>query len=306
MEEAQERTELHVLHTSCKDCVFAEYEMTSKASTLGVPVMTKTQVGCHIGRLDKYRAQGAEIVQAYDDEAEFEIVDGRSCPAFRHHLSEWAKKVHPDNRADAVRQEMTIRTDVLVILISAGDVDHMQRTFDSLKKLALKPSSVVVLNNGSGVKMGKLVATLNKVAGGLNWNVVDVVEKRADGSPVDLSRCIDIAVPKMKGHFYTILLPGDQLPEKFTAELDKAVVDEMGRFVILEPNSNGVGLTVSLGFHKAPMINGNKAVPAAALEEGGDEHLLLTTVTEKAKYLAEKMNSPHLVAKAEDVCPSLA
>lgn len=306
--EKQERVELHVLHTSCGPCVFAEYDAT------------QTQYGCALGRLDKYRAQGAEVVEAYDDEKEFFIVNGRSCPAFRDAKSEWAAKVHPENRAAAVRGELTARTDVLIPLLSGRDVERMAASLDSVRALALKPSSVVVLNNQSDVRVGAVVAQLTRVAEGLNWKVVDVAERDADGNRPGLGRCVDLAAGKLGGHFYTVLPAGSTLPPEFTRDLDRAVVDGMARFVVLTPNAAGVGLTVGLGFHKAPMVDGNK--PVVGEEFAGylfetpfrpDEPptpcgkpRLLAGVVEKAEFLARERESPHLVEKAEVVCPALA
>lgn len=310
----QTKVELHVIHTSCKECVFAEYEPDDEFG--------HCQTGCSFGRLAKYREQGADIVEAHDNDAGFYIVNGRNCPAFRSTKSDWAQRVHPENRAAAVRQELTVRTDVVVPLLTGSDVEGLARTVDSLHKLALKPASVTVVNNQGDVKTAKVVAALTRLAGGLNWNLVDVRERDAEGARVDLHRCLDMAARKLKGHFYTVLPAGQRLPASFTSDLSRAVVDDMARFVVLTPAGGGVGLTVSLGFHNAPMVDGNKAVVAETLSEqamfetpfrpdeepnyGPGQRVLLTGVVEKAAFLAEQRKSPHLVARAEDVCPSLA
>ena len=45
------------LTTSCKECVFAEYE-------------EKTQTGCKTGRLDKYREKGGSLLIALEPEGD--------------------------------------------------------------------------------------------------------------------------------------------------------------------------------------------------------------------------------------------
>jgi len=315
----EERVELHVIHTACHQCVFAQYGQSGTT-------MTQGENGCELGRLAKYRDQGAEIVEAYgEDGVEFNIIDGRSCPAYRDRRSEWANRVPPANRAAAVRAEMTIRTDVLVPLhwstdAAPGSKEHLvelelwfgelERTLNGLKALALKPQSVTIVNDQGAVKVGNLIAKLNKLAQGLNWSLLDIRERDSNGDRVNVARVIDLAAAKLKGHFYTVVLPGQVLPPTFTLDLDRAVVDEMDRFVVLLPNSRLEGYTVSLGFHNAPMVNGNKAVPAGALDEADETDtsspLLLTGVTEKALYLAKARKSPHLVKDVAAVCPSIA
>lgn len=315
----EKKVELSVVHQSCKLCCFAEYQRGEK-----VP----TQTGCSLGRLEKYREQGTETVQAYDEEAEFEIVNGRRCPAYRDVRGEWAKKTHPDNRAAAVRKELTIRTDVVVVLSESdneGDPSganpplllKLGATVQSLQKLALSPSSVHVLNNQSAVRVSQIIQFLRGAATGLNWSVTDIVERTAAGGRVPTERAIDLSAGKLKGHFYSVWKPGAVVPPTLTLDLDRAVNDDYARFSVLRPNAEGDGLTVALGFHKAPMVNGNKAVVAevdngpifengqlAIFDEPARDYKpkLLSGVVEKAEFIAAAHMMPHLVANLEDVC----
>lgn len=290
----EERVELHVIHTPCKECVFAEYGQSGTTATQG-------DNGCELGRLKKYREQGTEIVGAYDEDCEFNIINGRQCPAYRDRRSEWAKHVPAQNRAAAVRAEMTIRTDILVYL-DDGDLGALGKTFDSLRQLVLKPSSVTVVNNQGKLNPGRVIAALNKAGQGLNWQLVDIREKRNDGTRVDIDRAVDIAAAKLKGHFYAVVPAGEEVSHTLTLDLDRAVVDDMGRFVVVLPTKPGEHLLVSLGFHNAPMVNGNKAVPVQALDETWEGDSLLHNVVEKALYLAKYKDSPHLVVYGEKFC----
>lgn len=57
-----------VLQTSCKNCLFAKYDK-------------KTQVGCSVGRIDKFKKQN-KVTEAMDDEKEFYVID-RLCNLYR-------------------------------------------------------------------------------------------------------------------------------------------------------------------------------------------------------------------------------
>lgn len=68
---------ISAIHTPCKDCVFAIYD--------GI-----TQNGCHLSYIDKYRNKGAEILEVYDDEKEFYVINDKKCLGYRDNA--WIKK----------------------------------------------------------------------------------------------------------------------------------------------------------------------------------------------------------------------
>lgn len=57
-------------NTSCKDCCFATYD--------GI-----TQIGCERNLLDKFRGVSANILECYDSDAEFFVIENRRCPSYR-------------------------------------------------------------------------------------------------------------------------------------------------------------------------------------------------------------------------------
>lgn len=61
---------VHHIHTPCKKCVFAKYD-------------GNTQKDCHLAYLDKYRASNIEIIEAYDNEKEFYIINDKKCIGYR-------------------------------------------------------------------------------------------------------------------------------------------------------------------------------------------------------------------------------
>lgn len=63
-------SQISIAHTPCKNCVFANYKDI-------------TQIGCHMGLIEKYQEQGIEILEAYDEEKEFYIVNNKKCFAHK-------------------------------------------------------------------------------------------------------------------------------------------------------------------------------------------------------------------------------
>ena len=64
-------TRIKKLHTPCKDCCFADYE-------------DNTQKSCLLGLVDLYRdTEHIEIIEAYDNDKEFYIINGKKCAGYR-------------------------------------------------------------------------------------------------------------------------------------------------------------------------------------------------------------------------------
>jgi hypothetical protein len=59
---------IKAIHTPCKNCVFAKYD-------------GKTQTDCHLDMTTKFSSKGIEIIKAYDEEKEFDIINGKNVMA---------------------------------------------------------------------------------------------------------------------------------------------------------------------------------------------------------------------------------
>lgn len=58
------------IHTSCKNCVFSLYDKV-------------TQHGCGLNYLDVYRNNNVEIIEAYDNDKEFYVINDKKCIGYR-------------------------------------------------------------------------------------------------------------------------------------------------------------------------------------------------------------------------------
>jgi hypothetical protein len=277
-----DQTELAAVHTVCKSCTFATYQKD-------------TQTGCQLGRLEKFRGRGLEVVEACDEEKEFFIVNGRTCNAFRDRASQWAQKVFADNRPDAVRREIAVRADVVV---HAGDfpteqelLDALAATLLSLEGQTLRPASVIVMSNQDTAKIPLLHAWLAVNADGLNWRLTNVLERLPDESRLPPVVTVDLVANQLRWHYVTFLKAGETVKKNFFEGLDRAVNDELRSVaVVLAP------LTVAASFYK--MVDRNVPVRAAAIGFDGEE--VLCDLTEKAHRLAQE--KPGLVLTEGDLC----
>jgi hypothetical protein len=61
---------IDVVHTACKNCVFAQFE-------------SKTQTGCELGYIEKFKDHDTEILEVYDEELEFYVINHKRCLGYR-------------------------------------------------------------------------------------------------------------------------------------------------------------------------------------------------------------------------------
>lgn len=63
-------TQIQPIHTSCKNCVFAIYDKSN-------------QSGCSLNYLEIYKNNNVDILEAYDDNKEFYILNNKKCVGYR-------------------------------------------------------------------------------------------------------------------------------------------------------------------------------------------------------------------------------
>jgi hypothetical protein len=280
-ESSQSLPTIQPIHTSCAKCVFAQYE-------------GKTQTGCTLNRLKGF---GDAVVEAYDEEGEFFVVNGRRCVAYRPKDSEWATK-HEGDPVAAVKAELALKLALIIPLPAQPSLHDLARTVESLKSQSKLPQEVFFVHD-RGVSPKVVHPFLWQSLGNLvTWRMVAVLsEDASEGEKVDAA----VNAVKASG-FYTVVRPGFALPTDFVAQLDDALNERLERFCVLTPEESGNALTVQLAFHNHYLMRGN-----APLEVGDEEgnKQVLHTLAEKASYLAEKLEQPELVRPVRSVCPNI-
>jgi len=130
------------LHTSCKNCVFAKYE-------------DNTQTDCLVGLIDQYKNVGIEILEVYDNDKEFYVINNKVCMARRT----------PDFFKDTVMQDSSIEDKVayvksklylkyLAIIDSRNSPpEQLSGVLAKLKETNTPPNTIMVVINEQGAKV---------------------------------------------------------------------------------------------------------------------------------------------------------
>lgn len=270
--------------TPCKDCCFAVYE-------------GDTQTGCRFDRVEKFRGKGVGVREVYDRDKEFFVIE-TACLLHRSRKSPWAMANPGGVRMSVARGEVEVEADAVVVMGEGHSVAQARATLDSLLwQKVVQPNKVTVVVNRGGVKASDLVYLMPS-----HWEVKFLLERLADGSRPGTGRCVDHAVAGSTAQFYAVFSPGFSVPDDFFACLDRAVNDDLERFVMLEPNAAGEGLVVQTRTHR--YYGGNTEAVIQGDEAGVEAGTRADSVVEKIRHRVRVEGKPGLVKKVSEVCPS--
>lgn len=132
---------IDIIHTPCKSCVFALYK-------------DKTQIGCHLGYLDKYKDKGLNLVEAYDNELEFFVINGKKCVGYRE--NSWFAKYGLEHATleDKTSKFKELNRIDYVLVINFIEIGDTQADIDNLKSalslLTIHPKKIVFIRGPEG------------------------------------------------------------------------------------------------------------------------------------------------------------
>ena len=265
---------LTVSTTVCRKCVFAQYDGNE-------------QVGCAAGRLDVFRQNGVEVMEAEDEERKFFLIKNKACPYFQHKDScEEILKTHSlEDLHKKVAASLKIPYHALVFLRRNDSLEDLEKRLSELQKQSVPPAIVTVVDRSHSEN------DLTPTIVGLfhnNYSFDTWRTQRVRSTDVTDMFIVDICYDNtkaMKYFFYTIFESSKPIPATFSEEIHYSIHEKMKSFVVLEPNSDGVGETVLKMAHEK--YAGNSF-----------------DVRLKDK-LIHYDDGANLIRKVEDLCPSL-
>lgn len=226
--------------TSCKDCKWATWT-------------DKTQVGCAFGLIDKFNEAGIKVLEAYDQEKEFYVIN-RICVYSRHNSQIIDR--------DTVEKQIQVKYQVIIHLEN-HDIELFIQCITSLMSQDIIPQHITVIRpynlDVQPFKYTKILATTN-----IPWRFQETVEPNlTSGDLTDLA--IDINIFP----YYLVLNKPLNVPLNFSTELNDLVNVKFTVFSHLK--GNNVELIPSI-YHK--QLGGNSFKP---IEQKMQEDNILCT-----------------------------
>jgi hypothetical protein len=158
---------ISAIHTSCKNCVFAEYS--------GI-----TQYNCLMGLIDQYKDKSVEVLEVYDTEKEFYVINNKKCSAYKepqYFKSRNLEDITIEEKIQYVKNLMKINY-VGVINLMNFSLDNLSHIISTLEIAQVKPKKIILVRYNT---QGKDYA-YNKIKNILdqhnlsNWTIKTVLD----------------------------------------------------------------------------------------------------------------------------------
>lgn len=122
------------IHTSCKNCVFSIYENI-------------TQTGCHLDYISQYKSKDVEILEAYDEEKEFYVINDKKCLGYRE--NKWFAQFNLEHASIEEKiskfKESNHLSYLLVIDLKDFNDDSFNKLKDNIKNYNIKPEKIIFI-----------------------------------------------------------------------------------------------------------------------------------------------------------------
>ena len=218
------------LHTPCKKCIFATYEDI-------------TQTGCKLNLIEKFKQYDTEVIEAFDEEKEFYIINGTKCIHMR--ASDWTGSTLPlEEQITQVTKETNLHFHAIVILDNS--IENLKNTINSLTAQTLKPSQITLIRKvDNTIPPSELVEICSTLLTNIKWRIERLVV-----SYENMEDIYDLILPFIKNSIYIVFKSGFIVPEATLLDISNYIVDHFLKFVMILPNKDGNGFVTLKSFNE--------------------------------------------------------
>ncbi len=235
------------IQTSCKNCIFATYNEEGE-----------TQIGCHLNKLELFEKNGAKIIEAYDEEKEFFVVDGRICMWCRG--EDWGKKHAEKSWEECARIEMTLPYQA--IIVNNTNIKDLEDTIESLYTQEVPPQHITVIRGTHTLLRPLDIINIfnNKesVHKTIKWRIQNMTQEEDK-----FFNHVDAVVKSIIFPYYAVFNSGFKVPPHWFKAIDHKVNDKLLRFGIILFEH---GLVVPTAVHKFVQGNNVKSITEKLIE----------------------------------------
>jgi len=234
------------IHTACKNCIFAEYN-------------DMTQVGCHLHYIEKYKQKGIQILEAYDEEKEFYIVNNKKCLGYRE--NSWLKKRKLDNLCLGEQiAYFKLRNHLhymAVVNLKTFDEKDLNDLATELKSLVIKPKKIVFIRHQqAGPEYGydKIQALIDKSQLDCKWRIQTML---VDKSYMNILH--EVATANKKYRFVLSVENPTKNLNQLVETGNNIVYNELDSFIVVT-NTNKSALLFSASNYRYSLLIENKCI----------------------------------------------
>jgi len=270
---------MKISHTStaCKECVFAVYD-------------GNTQTSCKLNKIQDYRNAEIDIVDVYDDDKNFYIINGRFCLFFRN---QQVMEHHPKNTWEKIVRLQTKVPYHLILMVNKEDtLKTVKDAIRSIKQQEYEPNIVTIVNKqypyyqespNSYIRPSKILEILQD-AEFHQYSLRNIYDAELQDREM-----IDLVFDTYKQHsypFYAVFMANRQIPLEFSTQLNTAILIKMQQICVATLDSSVHGMVFNRIAHK---------------KHGGNSF----RIDLEQKILKNEENGERFIFKSDEVFPCL-
>lgn len=231
------------IHTACKKCVFADYKNNS-------------QIGCSIGYLEKYRDINATILEVYDEEKEFYVINDKKCLCYRE--DSWFKQYNMQNstieeKITKVKETNHLHYLLIINLYDFSDND-LTKIIQEIAALSVKPQKIIFVRyaNNKTFEFKVLNDLLKKSNLKCSWRIQSMID-----DSLSYDQILHNVLSMNKGYRFILSIksPTSDI-DKIVAYGDDTVYDKLASLHVVSNNDKSCILFSAPSYRFSLLIEG--------------------------------------------------
>jgi hypothetical protein len=233
-------TTISTIHTACKKCIFAIYNNI-------------TQVGCSLNYIEKFKEKKIEIVEAYDEDKEFYVINEKKCIGYRE--NSW---LETHNIVNATQEEIldkyyTLNNISYISMIDTKNLslDELISILNNLNSQKILPYKIFIIRHltNTELEFDKLKDTLDLLQ--CPWKVQTCIDEEATleyfiGAAISLNK---------KARFAMIVTEYTDNISNIVNTANDIVINELDSFMVLSDKAKTCKI-FSASAYKYSRMNG--------------------------------------------------
>ena len=201
---------ISIIHTPCKSCKFADYQ-------------DNIQTSCLLGKIDLYKKRNVEVLEVYDEEKSFFVINNKKCPSFR--TEQWYTKKNIGSIEEAkalVYKENELKYIALIYSEPDMTIDNFKTIIDSLVSQEIRPKGVMVIRE----KNQKYLTSIKEMSLILNETKIPWRLQKFIDEDMNFDQKIRASIRSAPmDRFYFLIYPSKYIYCDFIKKINKYIED---------------------------------------------------------------------------------
>lgn len=233
---------IDLIHSSCKDCVFAKYD-------------DKTQIDCHLSLLDKFKKADVEIIEAYDDTKEFYVINSKKCVGYKEEKYFKARdleKLSLKEKIEYISDNLFIDYAIVVNIKNFTGIE-LKEICTKISHMQIKPKELFLIRYQKDKKAYdfKFLEKLLKETKISKWKIKTIIDDESDF--VDI---LHHTMNENKKHRFILSIDKDYTDfAKIIEHAQEIIYEKFTTFQVLS-NSNHDSLCFNTSVYRFGISNG--------------------------------------------------